>query len=349
VLAIGQVNDSIKFVEVMDDIRVRRTGPARTTCWPTRATARGRSPPSRQDRPCEGRPACSGGSHMSTGFRSPRDGEQPRRRLGGVHVPGHILTPSQCGLREERVKVVSPSGSERDDTLPLPRPGFGSVGRAAAGRGFRRSPLGPGPQPPRATFNILFVCTGNICRSPMAERLCAAELRMRLGSAASNFALASAGSHAVVGESMHRHAAQALAELGVDEGQFVAQQLKGGAVALADLVLCARREHRSAVLIENPRALRRTFTLREFGRATAGLGPDELDGQDARTAMGSLVGLAASRRSWTANIQPVDDDIPDPFGMRIQAFRDCAETIRACLSGPISLVAAAVNNLRPPA
>jgi protein-tyrosine phosphatase len=181
----------------------------------------------------------------------------------------------------------------------------------------------------------------------MAEWLCLTELRGQLGPAASGFALMSAGTHALVDEPMHPHAVRALAELGVKAAGSFGRQLDAGAVDRADLVLCATREHRSEVLSENPRALRRTFTLREFHRATAGLDPAELDGRDAQAAMRSLVEQAAARRGWTAAGPRTDDDLGDPYGARLEAFRVCAALIREALAGPVSLVAAAAGKRGP--
>ncbi|KQC36975.1 hypothetical protein UK82_18530 [Frankia sp. ACN1ag] len=62
--------------------------------------------------------------------------------------------------------------------------------------------------------------------------------------------------------------------------------------------------------------------------------------------MQSLVGLASSRRGWTATGPRSDDDLPDPYRGSLDAFRECAQTIIECLAGPISLVAAASTGRR---
>jgi protein-tyrosine phosphatase len=180
----------------------------------------------------------------------------------------------------------------------------------------------------------------------MAEWLCLTELRRQLGRAASGFALASAGTHALVDEPMDPYAVRALAELGVTAAGSFGRQLDAGAVDRADVVLCATRAHRSEVLVEQPRALRRTFTLREFHRATAGLDPAELDGSDAQEAMRSLVEQAAARRGWTAAGPRTDDDLGDPYGARLEAFRVCASLTHEALAGPIALIAAAIGRDR---
>ena len=65
----------------------------------------------------------------------------------------------------------------------------------------------PGPE---AAFTVLLVCTGNICRSALAERLGRAYLDELLGEDASAIRLVSAGTRAVVGSAMHPDSALVL-------------------------------------------------------------------------------------------------------------------------------------------
>lgn len=109
-------------------------------------------------------------------------------------------------------------------------------------------------------MHILFVCTGNICRSPTAERLAnayAAELGLE------SLEAASAGTRAVVNRPMHDSAAAVLAGLGGDPSQFGARQLTKSIVARADLIVTMTRDQRDSVLDLAPVKLRRTFTLVE--------------------------------------------------------------------------------------
>lgn len=169
-------------------------------------------------------------------------------------------------------------------------------------------------------FQVLFVCTGNICRSPLAERLLRERLRRAGTDVSDRFLVHSVGLGALVDQPMDSNAAVALTEMGGDADGFVARQANERIVSHADLVLTAERHHRARVLEDNPAALRRTFTLREFAALcalliddVAGAGPDE------------LVRRAAAERP----LAEVDDyDVPDPYRRSVAAHATTAGLIR---------------------
>ena len=110
-------------------------------------------------------------------------------------------------------------------------------------------------------LELLTVCTGNICRSPLAEAL----LRERL--APLDVRVSSAGTRALVGYGMTPEAAQLAADYGVPEvAAHRARFLTEGLLETPDLILAMSREHRRAIVDLAPRRLRSTFTLREFAR-----------------------------------------------------------------------------------
>src|SRR5258706_11065424 len=116
---------------------------------------------------------------------------------------------------------------------------------------------------------------GNICRSPMAERLFALALRQQVGDRVDDFYLShGAGIGAWhVGESMNPPAARQVTQRGGDPAGFRARKVSGDLIDASDLILCATAEQVSSVLALRPDAARRTFVLGEFGRLLAGLSP----------------------------------------------------------------------------
>ncbi|HVF20954.1 MAG TPA: hypothetical protein VNA14_12040, partial [Mycobacteriales bacterium] len=110
-------------------------------------------------------------------------------------------------------------------------------------------------------FDLLTICTGNICRSPMAERIAAAHFGAELSVAdAARFRVHSAGTHGLEGWEVNPPAAAQLEARGVPYADFRARRLICDMVTSADLVLGATREHRSAAVSLNPRGSARTFT-----------------------------------------------------------------------------------------
>jgi protein-tyrosine phosphatase len=160
---------------------------------------------------------------------------------------------------------------------------------------------------------VLFVCIGNVCRSPLGQHLLAARLP------AERFEVSSAGVGALVGEPMNAEAAIHLESHGLTADGFAARQLTPGIVENSDLVLTATRAIRSRVLEDSPRALRRTFTVLEFA-ALLDLVPSG--------APADIVAAAAEQRSRAV----LDDyDIPDPYGRGDSAHLLAAETMFAAV------------------
>ena len=182
-------------------------------------------------------------------------------------------------------------------------------------------------------FSVLMVCTGNICRSPAAERL--ALSRWGLGSEAQ---FSSAGVRGVVGEPVQITMAHLLEMSGAYSGEFEARQLAETHLRDADLVLGMSRRHRSAVLSLHPAATRRTFTLREFARLAAAAAPELTAGAPPVQRLRELVALAPGRRG--PGHDPADDDIPDPFGLTADVYeasfasiRESVDAVAAALRG----------------
>jgi len=158
-------------------------------------------------------------------------------------------------------------------------------------------------------FAILAVCTANICRSPMMEAL----LRDRLDP--ERFEVASAGVQGWRGHPMDRMAEMELRRFGLNALTFRSHPIDTYLIESADLILTAERSHRARLLEDEPRALRWTFTLREF----AGLGAQLAHLTDAR----ELVAEAARSRHQFDG----EPDIDDPFRRSPQVHRETADAI----------------------
>ena len=172
------------------------------------------------------------------------------------------------------------------------------------------------------SFSILYVCTGNICRSPLAERLLTMRLDAALGQRSSVFGVTSAGTHGWDGSEMDPAAASQLIRLGGDPAGFTGRQLTPAFMQSADLVLTATRAHRQLVLSELPQALRRTFTMTEFAHLVESSG----DRPTPADSPAELVAWAASRRG-SATLD--DYDVADPYGASPRVHHEVADRISA--------------------
>jgi protein-tyrosine phosphatase len=169
-----------------------------------------------------------------------------------------------------------------------------------------------------APVDVLVVCTGNLCRSPMIATL--------LSAAAPSLTVASAGTAAPFMRPWHPLAVESLAELGlVVTGR--ARKLRRADVASATLVLTAEGAHRAMAVRLDPSAEDRAFTLLEAARllrlapAAAGIGPEPLAAH-----------LAAALR---ANPSEHDDDLGDPLLGDINQFRRTRDEIQAALGAVV--------------
>jgi glycine hydroxymethyltransferase len=106
---------------------------------------------------------------------------------------------------------------------------------------------------------ILFICTGNICRSPMAEGIFRHIMKGRR-----DIQVMSAGIGAMEGQAPSPYAVQAVKELGIDISKQRSRQLTGELVQEADYIFGMTHSHVDTVLLLYPHAAEKTFLLREF-------------------------------------------------------------------------------------
>jgi len=183
-------------------------------------------------------------------------------------------------------------------------------------------------------MRLLFVCTGNLCRSQIAAGLAERWLQGLPPAEARLVEVLSAGTGAPQGEPMDRRSATALTRLGGDAGGRRAQALTAGLAVDADLVLTMTREHRRKALALSPRGLRRTFTLLEAADLVREIDVHDLSALPA-SERAREVGLRMDARRAHRAVS-TSDDIEDPIGRRSAVHDEVAETIARALQPLLS-------------
>jgi glycine hydroxymethyltransferase len=107
--------------------------------------------------------------------------------------------------------------------------------------------------------NVLFVCTGNVCRSPMAEGIFRQSVRGR-----GDYQVVSAGLGALEGQPPSPYAVQAVKELGIDISGLRSRMLTAELVQQADYIFGMTHSHLDTVAMLYPQAAEKSFLLREF-------------------------------------------------------------------------------------
>jgi glycine hydroxymethyltransferase len=110
-----------------------------------------------------------------------------------------------------------------------------------------------------ALKNILFVCTGNVCRSPMAEGLFRHLVANR-----PDIRVRSAGVSAFPGQPPSPHAVEVLSDLRIDISKLRSLPLSEDLVREASCIIAMTRSHMESIHYLFPEAAEKTFLLREF-------------------------------------------------------------------------------------
>lgn len=170
-------------------------------------------------------------------------------------------------------------------------------------------------------LSVMTVCTGNMCRSPLAERLLAA----RTAAAGLDVTVDSAGTRAANGAEIHRETLRVLQGYGGEGDGFASRLLTAKLLTGKDLVLTATRAHRDAVQELAPLLWKKTYTLLEAARLA--------DSDESVT----LAGLSRAR----LNINTDDPalDVEDPIGREPEVFDRTGAQISHAVDSIVRLLA----------
>lgn len=164
-------------------------------------------------------------------------------------------------------------------------------------------------------MKILFVCTGNICRSPMADRL----LRhLLLEKGVRDIQVASCGTWGLTGERATPEARTVMRSRGVDLSPHRARELVATEVRNADLVIAMTSVHLREIENASPNQAHKTFLLKEILELTPV--PPPPPGSTPTQRLRAL--LAAERPPWRREL-----DLDDPMGLPLATYERCAAHI----------------------
>jgi protein-tyrosine-phosphatase len=164
---------------------------------------------------------------------------------------------------------------------------------------------------------VLVLCTGNICRSPIAEGFLRQLLKER---GIGDVTVHSAGVSGLVGYPADPESVRSAAERDIDISEHRARRVNTDMIETADLVLTMTAKQRASANRLVPSAAGRTFTLKEMvflleraQREVAGPATDE--------PLRAAAARAHSVRQTEPALELLDEDVSDPLGLGPDAFR----------------------------
>lgn len=214
---------------------------------------------------------------------------------------------------------------------------------------------------PQGRATIVVVCTGNVCRSPYLEHLLADRLDRVWGGG--RIHVSSVGVRGLAGESMTQESAALLHAEGIETAEFRARRLSPSLLLPADLVICATRAHRSAVVQLAPALLRRAVLLPELALALGHLSAvttagharpggttpagDEAQGDLSQWVRSVARAVVHHRPAIVGAVADAELDIDDPYGGPPVAYERMKEQIGRWLPDAVAVLSPPHGDVEP--
>ncbi|RSX51134.1 protein-tyrosine-phosphatase [Bifidobacterium callimiconis] len=165
-------------------------------------------------------------------------------------------------------------------------------------------------------MHIMFVCTGNVCRSPMGE------LMMKRYLAGSSITVSSAGVKGLKDRPIHQSSGKLMTSVGIDSSAFRSRMLTAEMAQNADLILCFEKEQRRDIVSLAPMAVNYTFLVTDFANMCLYSAQQKLvKGRTLEERLQSVINAA----SFIRPMIPAPRDVDDPMGKSFDVFCRAAE------------------------
>ena len=178
-------------------------------------------------------------------------------------------------------------------------------------------------------MEVLFVCTGNVCRSAMGQAL----LAHKANDAGLDLSAVSAGTEAATGDPATDLAVDVLQQRGVDLQGHSSCSLTTEMVGSADLIVEMTRRHEATIVALDQDARPRTFLAGELIRLAGARGPV------GESSVKLWVASLHEARGGHMTTGRLADEIPDPWGEPIDVYRQTADRLDGLTSALARLLA----------